>query len=153
MQLIAIILLMAILPILSIIQDVSTNHVALVDALGKWFVFWGVGWRLVGAAVHQMMRPGYTAKDIFEIHDPAASKLVLEIGFGNLALGIPAIASLYFPAWVPALALAGCIFYALAGIQHIRNKASTRSEIAAMVSDLGIATILLAYLLWLCLAA
>ncbi len=95
-----------------------------------------------------MLRPGFTAKRIFEIHDPEASKLVLEIGFGNLALGVPAIASLYFPAWVPALALAGCIFFGLAGIQHVRNKASIRAEIAAMVSDLGIAAVLVIYLLW-----
>ena len=149
MQLVAIILLMAVLPIFSIIQEMVTSQTELLDALGKWFVFWGVGWRLATAGIHQLMRPGFTAKDIFEIHDPAASKLVLEIGIGNLALGLPAIASLYFPAWVPALALAGCIFYGLAGIQHVRNKASTRAEIAAMVSNIGIATILIIYLFWL----
>lgn len=146
MQLIAIVLLMVVLPIISIFQDVASDQMALVDALGKWFVFWGVGWRLVTAAAHQLLRPSYTATDIFEIRDPAASKLVLEIGFGNLALGVPAIASLYFPAWVPALALGGCIFFGLAGIQHIRNQASTRAEIAAMVSDLGIALVLVVYL-------
>ncbi|NYT85202.1 hypothetical protein [Pollutimonas harenae] len=149
MQLVAIVLLMVVMPIISIVHDVANNQAALVYALGKWFVFWGVGWRLVSAAAHQMMRPAYTAKDIFEIDDPAAGKLVLEIGFGNLAIGIPAIASLYFPAWVPALALAGCIFFALAGFQHIRNKATTRAEVAAMVSDLGLAAVLAVYLLWL----
>jgi len=148
MQLAAIILLMVVLPIISIVQDLAMNQVLLVEALGKWFVFWAVGWRLVSAALHQMLRPAYTAKDIFEIDDPAAGKLVLEIGFGNLAIGIPAIASLYFPAWVPALALAGCIFFGLAGLQHIRNKASTRAEIAAMVSDLGLAAVLIVYLVW-----
>ncbi|OWT58305.1 hypothetical protein [Candidimonas nitroreducens] len=146
MQLIAIVLLMIVLPIVSIIHDVAGGHAGLVDALGKWFVFWGVGWRLASAAIHQLIRPGFTAKGIFEINDPAANKLVLEIGFGNLALGVPAIASLYYPAWVPALALGGCIFFGLAGIQHVKNKASSRAEIAAMVSDLGLAAILLVYL-------
>ncbi|HWK61553.1 MAG TPA: DUF6790 family protein [Eoetvoesiella sp.] len=148
MQLVVIVLLMAVLPVISIILDVTAGQAELVDALGTWFVFWGMGWRLAVAAVHQMLRPGFTAKRIFEIHDPEASKLVLEIGFGNLALGVPAIASLYFPAWVPAVALAGCIFFGLAGIQHVRNKASTGAEIAAMVSDLGIAAVLAIYLLW-----
>lgn len=148
MQLVAIVLLMGVFPIIAIIQDVIAGQAPLAVALGKWFVFWGVGWRLIGAAMHQMLRPGFTAKDIFSIDDPGANKLVLEIGFGNLALGIPAVASLYFPAWVPALALAGCIFFGLAGIQHIRNRATTRGEIAAMISDLGIAVILLVYLIW-----
>jgi hypothetical protein len=47
---------------------------------------------------------------------------------------------------VPALALAGAIFFGLAGIQHVRNKASSRAEIAAMVSDLGLAAVLIVYL-------
>lgn len=148
MQLVVILLLMVALPIFSIAQDVATNHTALMEAVGTWFVFWGMGWRLATGAVHQMLRPGYTAREIFEIHDPAASKLVREIGFGNLALGVPAIISLYIPGWVPALALAGGIFFGLAGIQHILNKASTGAEIAAMVSDLGIAVVLFIYLLW-----
>lgn len=148
MQLVAIVLLMGVLPIIAIIQDVTTGQVLLAEALGKWFVFWGMGWRLIGAGMHQLLRPGFTAKDIFGIEDPGANKLVLEIGLGNLALGVPAVASLYFPAWVPALALAGCIFFGLAGIQHIRNRATTRGEIAAMISDLAMAVILLVYLVW-----
>lgn len=149
MQMIAIVLFMLVLPIVSIVQDVATGDTELVIAIGKWFVFWGVGWRLATAAIHQLLRPSFTAKDIFAIDDPKASALVLEIGFGNLAIGIPAIASIYFPEWVPALALAGAIFYALAGIQHVRNKASTRAEIAAMASDLWLAAVLLFYLVWL----
>ena len=148
MQIIGIILFMLVLPIISIAQDTATGT-GLVAAIGTWFVFWGVGWRLVAAGASQLVRPAYTASDIFEIKDPSATKLVLEIGFGNLALGVPAIASLWFPQWVPALALAGAIFFSLAGIQHVRNKASTRAEIAAMISDLGLAAVLIVYLLWL----
>jgi len=148
MQLAAIVLFMVVLPILSIAVDVAYGT-ALVVALGKWFVFWGVGWRLATAAARQLMQPDFTAQRIFGIKDPAAAALVLEIAFGNLALGIPSIASLGFPAWVPALALAGAIFYGLAGVQHVRNKATTRAEIAAMVSDLGIAAVLIVYLVWL----
>lgn len=106
----------------------------------------GVGWRLVAAGVFQLFRPSFTARNIFEIEDPNAHKLVYEIGFGNLAIGITAIASLYFPEWIPAAALAGAIFYLLAGVQHVRNHPTTAPEIAAMVSDLGIAAILIVYL-------
>lgn len=153
MQMIVIVAFMLVLPIISIVQDVATGTTELIASIGKWFVFWGVGWRLVAAGGHQLIRPSFTAKDIFEIKDPDATKLVFEIGFGNLALGIPAIASAYVPEWVPALALAGAIFYSLAGIQHIRNKASTRGEVAAMVSNIGLAAVLIFYLLWLFLLA
>jgi hypothetical protein len=146
MQMIAIIAFMVALPIVSIAIDVSTAGTPMIIALGKWFVFWGVGWRLATAAIHQAMRPAFTAKAIFEVEDPRATKLVLEIAFGNFALGATAIASLYFPTWVPTMAMAGAIFYGLAGFQHVRNKATKSAEIAAMVSDLGIAAILLIYL-------
>ncbi|NRF50496.1 hypothetical protein HRF68_23340 [Pseudomonas stutzeri] len=149
MHLFVILLFMLFLPVISIAQDVILHHAELMPAIGKWFVFWGVGWRLTVAAAHQLLRPSFTAKDIFEIDDPKASKLVLEIGFGNLAIGIASVASLYFPAWIPGMALAGAIFFGLAGVQHVRNGASTRHEVAAMVSDLGIAVILIAYLCWL----
>lgn len=91
MQLAAILLLMVALPIFSFAQEVSSNQVAWVEALGKW--------------------------------------------------------------WVPALALSGSIFFGLAGIQHVRNQASTRPEVAAMVSNLGMAAVLLVYLLGLGLRA
>jgi hypothetical protein len=62
-----------------------------------------------------MLRPSFTARDIFEIDDPKASKLVIEIGFGNLAIGLASIASLYFPEWIPGMALAG---YLLCPCRH-----------------------------------
>mgnify|MGYP001069441567 CR=1 FL=1 len=95
-----------------------------------------------------MLKPTFTARQIFGIDDPRAHPLVMEIGFANLAIGITAIASLHAAAWTPAAAVAGAIFYLLAGIQHIRNRPTTRPEKVAMVSDLGLAVVLIAYLLW-----
>jgi|HigsolmetaAR202D_1030399.scaffolds.fasta_scaffold01076_3 hypothetical protein len=146
MQLFVILLFMLILPIVSIAQDLLSGTAQPMASIGTWFVYWGVGWRLVAAGVFQLFRPSFTARNIFEIEDPNAHKLVYEIGFGNLAIGITAIASLYFPEWIPAAALAGAIFYLLAGVQHVRNHPTTAPEIAAMVSDLGIAAILIVYL-------
>lgn len=146
MQLFVILLFMLILPIVSIAQDLLSGTAQPMASIGTWFVYWGVGWRLVAAGVFQLFRPSFTARNIFEIEDPNAHKLVYEIGFGNLAIGITAIASLYFPERIPAAALAGAIFYLLAGVQHVRNHPTTAPEIAAMVSDLGIAAILIVYL-------
>jgi hypothetical protein len=47
------------------------------------------------------------------------------------------------PSWVTAGALAGGVFYALAGLNHIRQAHRGRSENIAMLSDLFAAVILL----------
>jgi hypothetical protein len=147
MQLLAIVAFMVVLPILSVGVDVLVRHAPLVAAVGQWFVFWGIGLRLGTAAIRQIVQPAYTARDIFEIEDPKAGKIVTELGFENLAIAAVAVLSVYFTAWVPAAALAGAIFYGLAGIQHIRNGTMTRPERLAMLSDCFMAVVLLAYLL------
>lgn len=148
MHLLTILAFMLVLPVIFIGQDTLSGSTGFMESVGKWFVYWGVGWRLVAAGAFQCFKPSFTARDIFEIDDPKAEKLVVEIGFGNLAIGIAAIVSLYVPGWTAAMALAGAIFFGLAGIQHVRNRPTTRSEIAAMVSDLAIAVILIVYLVW-----
>lgn len=149
-QLLVVLLFMFVLPVACVVQDVAGGTADVMASVGKWFVYWGVGWRLVAAGAYQLFKPAFTARQIFEIDDPKAHALVREIGFGNLAIGVAAVASLYVPQWVDGLALAGAVFYALAGVQHIRNRPSTRPEVVAMVSDLWIAVILVAYLCWRC---
>jgi hypothetical protein len=46
MQLFVVLLFMLVLPIIPIAQDVVFNTTDLMPAIGKWFVYWGVGWRL-----------------------------------------------------------------------------------------------------------
>lgn len=146
MQLFAIIAFMIVLPIGSILIELSGSNTEIMPLMGKWFVFWGVGARLATAGIKQMVTPEFTAKQIFEIEDPAAAKIVTELGFGNLAIGLVSLLSLQFPGWLAASALAGAVFFAFAGIQHIRNGRMNRLETIAMVSDLFIAAILLIYL-------
>jgi hypothetical protein len=115
--------------------------------VGKWLVFWAVGCRLVAAGVKQVRDPAFTARDIFGIADPAAGKLVMEIGFGNLAIGAIGLVSLNRPGWTAAAAMAGCIYLGLAGLAHLRNRGRSRKQTIAMVSDLAVATVLAIYLL------
>jgi len=147
-HLVVVLLFMLVLPVACVAWETVSGAMGLMPAIGKWFVYWGVGWRLIAAGMYQCAKPSFTARGIFEIDDPKAEKLVLEIGFGNLAIGTAAIASLHFPEWVGAAALAGAIFYALAGIQHVRNREWTWHEMVAMVSDLGMAAVLVGYLGW-----
>lgn len=144
--------LMLVIPALSVvIEAMMTSSTDLVWLIAKWFVFWGVGIRLLTAGVKQVVQPGFTARTIFRMESPDAEKLVTEIGFGNLAIGLVATLSLAFPAFVVPMALTGGLFLGLAGIKHIGNTGRTGEENTALLTDLiiGVTGICTAVLLLL----
>jgi hypothetical protein len=134
---------MFVFPLLSVTIEAavasSTLGVALV---GKWFVFWSVGVRLFTAGLSQVLEPEYTANVILGLKSGESFLLVRELGFANLAIGLLGILSLPFPTWRLPGALAGCVFYGLAGVNHALQSHRNQLENVAMVSDLGIALIL-----------
>lgn len=131
-------------PVLSVAVEVGHSSAALDSALvGKWFVFWSVGWRLLLAGVRQIVQPEYTARQILGLQSAESWTVVRELGFGNLAMGIVGVLSLWLPSWQLAAALAGGLFYALAGINHALRKNRNRLENVAMISDLFVALVLL----------
>lgn len=144
-----VLLLMGILPVASILVE----HFAVAASadvwtlIGKWFVFWAVGVRLATAGIRQIVQPAFTAEKIFGIGDKGAHILVQELGFANLAIGVLAILTLAAPQWTPAAALAGAIFYGLAGAKHVLKGGQNRNEMIATVSDIFITAVLAAYLL------
>ncbi len=83
-----IILLMVVLPAGSAVAEflLTQGGVGWVPLIGKWYVFWAVGVRLLLAGLRQVVSPGFTA-DLLKVKDPAALTLVRELGFGNLAIG------------------------------------------------------------------
>ena len=145
MYIVLIVLLMAVLPIVSIAIDamMSAGTFDLLTSATRWFVFWGAGVRLALAGLRQIAQPAFTAETIFRIKDPEAHKIVQELGFGNMALGVLGIVAGFVPDWVLPAAVASAIFYALAGIKHVLNAEWTRLEAVAMISDLGFAAILI----------
>jgi hypothetical protein len=140
-------LTMFVLPIASILVDYSPGVAGhdLVTLTGKWFVFWGVGVRLLLAGLRQTINPAFTARTIFEIKDEAAEKVVRELGFGNIAIGVLGVISQFDSGWVLPAAISGGLFYGLAGAKHVLNNPRTRLENIAMVSDLFMSAILLVY--------
>jgi len=58
------------------------------------------------------------------------------------------VISIVATGWVAATALAGGVFYALAGINHAGRGHRNRLENVAMTSDLFAAVILLGYCSW-----
>ena len=136
--------LMLALPVLSVAVEAARFSTAIDSILiGKWFVFWSVGWRLLLAGVRQIAQPEYTAREILGLQSAESWTVVRELGFGNLALGIVGVLSLWLPSWQLAAALAGGLFYAFAGINHVLQKHRNRLENVAMVSDLFVGLILL----------
>lgn len=143
-----VVLTMGILPILSVLVELAMGHTAdPAFLIGKWFVFWGVGVRLFVGGLNQILRPWFTSRIIFGTSDPGAERIVVEIGFGNVAIGLIALLSLFYPTWVAPAGFAGMIFLGLAGIRHLANKNRSQSETVAMLSDLGVAGVLLVFLL------
>lgn len=142
-----VVLMMLVLPVASIAAEMLLGaEPGLLFLVGKWFVFWGVGVRLFTAGIHQLAKPGYTSESIFRIADPNAAKLVTEIGFGNLAIGLLGLTTILMPAWLVPAALAGAVFYLLAGIKHVMNRDRAAAETIPLVSDLGMGALLTVWL-------
>jgi hypothetical protein len=99
---------------------------------------------LLLAGIRQIAQPEYTARAILGMKSAESWTVIRELGFGNLALGSVGVLSLWLPSWQLAAALAGGLFYTLAGINHALQKYRNRLENVAMVSDLFVGLILLA---------
>jgi hypothetical protein len=131
-------------PLLSIGIEAKSGATFSAALIGKWFVFWSVGWRLFLAGIRQVVQPSFTARVILGLKSDESVLLVRELGFANLALGLLGIMSLYAASWQVAAALAGGIFYGLAGANHVLQSHRNRLENVAMTSDLFVSIVLLA---------
>lgn len=136
--------LMLIFPMASIAIDalMHGHGVLSVVTLGKWFVFWAVGARLLIAGLRQIAQPRYTAEAILGIKDADATLVVRELGFANAAIGSAGVASIFFGGWIAPLSVVGGIFYGLAGINHALHGSRSKLQNAAMISDFFAAAVL-----------
>ena len=152
MYYIVVVAFMFVLPLLSVAVDASANHGSASPFLiAKWFVFWAVGVRLVLAGLRQIIQPRYTAETILGIEGEESLLVVRELGFANAAIGAIGTGSILAPGWVSSGALAGGIFYGLAGANHAMQTHRNRLENVAMSSDLLVASVLLVTYCWLAL--
>lgn len=138
-------LTMLMLPTGSIVIDAGTSHAPWLLLVGKWFVFWAVGVRLLVAGLRQYLQPAFTSREILGIAGSDADVLVRELGGANAAWGVVGLAALLMPSFVLPTALGAGIFYAVAGIEHMRADHRGRNATIALVSDLWVAAILLGF--------
>ncbi len=108
----------------------------------KWFVFSGIGLRLGGAGIKQIIQPRFTAREIFKIQDDGVLPLVRELGFANVCFSAVALASLFVPTFRIPAAIAGGLYFGLAGLLHVTKSKESSEEIFAMVSDIFIFLVL-----------
>ena len=142
-------LLMFVLPVGSIMIELLLFKGAstLIPLVGKWFAFWAVGGRLLLAGLRQAIQPRFTAETILGIKGNEPLQLVQELGFANIAIGTIGIISIFNGSWVMPSSIAGCLFYGLAGARHIVKGKRGTAENTAMVSDVFIFIVLLAYII------
>ena len=141
----SVLLFMLILPVISIIIDAGYKSGISIFYIGKWFVFWAIGIRLLTAGLRQVIKPEFTAKDILHIESIESHIIVRELGFANICFGLAGVVSLYIPEWRTAAAFTGGLYMGIAGIQHVIKKPSTPNEMVAMVSDIFIFLIMAVY--------
>jgi hypothetical protein len=138
--------LMFICPLLSIWISASMDHAVFGVALAaRWFVFWAVGIRLLVAGLRQIAKPRYTAQVILGLKSDEVLLVVRELGFANVAIGSIGTLSLFMAGWTLPAALAGGVFYGLAGINHVMHGGRNRLQDTAMVTDLAAAILLLGF--------
>lgn len=133
-----VVLLTLILPAVSISTELLVNRnsrVSVPDLIGKWFIFWAVGWRLLTAGLRQVINPAFTAKEIFHIEDKASHDIVKELGFANICFGLIGIISFFVPAWRIVSAFGSGLYYGLAAASHIVKRPAGANEKIALVSD------------------
>lgn len=132
-----------VMPALSILlARVLGSEADLMTLLGQWFVFWAVGVRLGLAGLRQVMQPAFTAREIFRFSGTEALQVIQELGFANLSMAALGLIAVAVPGFVLPAAVAGGLFFAIAGIRHIRTPDKTRNEQVAMVTDLWAAAVL-----------
>ncbi len=149
MYILTVVLLMFVFPIVSIFAEMFffKSSVGTIFLIGKWFVFWGVGIRLFSAGLRQSLDPKFTAEQIFEIKSTEPLVIVQELGFANLSMGLLGIVTMLNHNWILPSAVAGGLFYGLAGAKHLTRKGRNLIENVATFSDLLMFIILLMYVI------
>lgn len=138
------------LPILSGAIELVLGGGDPVLVFGRWWVFWGVGTRLLVAGIAQLSGKGPTS-EILGATAPTMqeTQLTRELGMANVGMGLAGLLAL-IPGWALPAGLAGGIFLLIAGVMHLPKKGKNAQESLATWTDLvvGIVVVILgAYLL------
>ena len=134
---VSVIIFFVVLPIVGVIADVLIlkSEINIFSLMFKWFVFSGVGLRLLSAGLKQLINPSFTAKEIFKVNEENSFPIVREIGLANISFGFIGVLSFFLPQFRLAAATSGGLYFGLTGCLHLFNKRKSRDEVFAMISD------------------
>ena len=140
---------MLILPAISILIELGfiQQNTNLISLIGKWFIFYAIGCRLLTAGLRQAIKPAFTAGTIFNIKDKESFVIIRELGYANICTGLTAIISLMIPQWRIVIAFSGGLFLGLAGLLHIVRKPDNSNELIPLFSNMFILLIMVVYLI------
>jgi hypothetical protein len=133
-------------PIVSGIIELAVIGGDPIQVFGKWWVFWGVGTRLLVAGIVQVSGGGPTSAILGSAAPSVQEKqLARELGMANLCLGLAGLLALV-PGWALPAGFAGGIYLLIAGILHLPKRGKNAQESLATWTDLivGVAVIVLA---------
>ena len=140
---------MLILPVISILVDVSLVHPSSMALIAKWFIFWAIGIRLFMAGIVQVCNPAVTS-EMLGADKKTDNSIIRELGFANISFGLVGIISLFVPAWRLVAAFSGGLFMGLCGMLHAIRNPVTLNESIAMISDIAIFFMAVIFMLYLC---
>ncbi|MHA7984350.1 hypothetical protein ACX9R5_00970 [Rathayibacter sp. CAU 1779] len=135
-----------VLPIVSGVVQLALFGGDPVLAFGIWWVFWGVGTRLLVAGIVQVSGKGPTSA-ILGAAAPSVQErqLARELGTANIGMGLAGLLALV-PGWALPAGLAGGVFLLIAGLMHVTKRNKNPQESLATWTDLivGVVVIVLA---------
>lgn len=144
MYVLIVVLLTLVMPVGSALAEkfLYQGPAELIAYLGKWYVFWAGGVRLLLAGARQVFQPAWTLKAIFEIESAEPKPIVQELGFANIAMGALCMMSLPEPRLLVAGAVVSGLYYGLAGLRHATDGHRNFNQNLAMLTDVLVAAVL-----------
>ncbi|MGJ4844633.1 hypothetical protein [Leifsonia sp. Le1] len=135
-----------VLPVVSGSIELALGGGDPVLVFGKWWVFWGVGTRLLVAGVAQVSGRGPTTVILGAATPTVQEKqLTRELGTANLGMGMAGLLAVV-PGWALPAGIAGGVFLLIAGLMHLPKRGKNAQETLATWTDLlvGIVVVVLA---------
>ena len=132
-----------VLPVISGWIELTASGGDAILVFGKWFVFWGVGTRLLVAGIAQLSGKGPTAEILGEEAPSRFEKqLVGELGLANTCMGLAGLLALV-PGWALPAGLAGGLYLLAAGVLHVTKPGKNLKEQVATWTDLLVGVVVL----------
>ena len=145
---IGVILQTVLLPVLSGGLELGIGGGDPIEVFGRWWVFWGVGTRLLVAGCVQLLRPDTTARILGSAEaTPAEVQVARELSMANVGMGLAGLLALV-PVWAPAAGAAGGAFLLAAGLMHVRKTGKSPQELLATWSDLLVGVVVVVFVVY-----